>query len=441
MITKLKQKFNKNITILASALLVLALVFVYMPKPWADGANVDDLNSQKQAVQQRLNDINNKIAGYQDQINTIQKQSNTLSNQIALLDLEITSAEAQIEATGDQIEAANLEIADVTDKIVKTQDDIGKQKEILRQLIGQINDLDQRSPLEIALENDNFTDFLNEMQYNTSIQERSQEALVQIKRLKADLEERQAELKKQRDDLDNLNKQLNIQKDSLNTQRVSKQELLNQTRGQEKNYQKLLAQSKASQDQLNDEINALDDEIAKQLGDDKIRPHKGLLAWPMKGTITQGYGNTGFTSLGYSFHNGLDIAAAPGTPIHAAGSGTVLAVGYTTASGIDGAYGNWVAIKHDQGAFASHPIITLYGHMASFVVKKGQAIKEGDLVGYEGNTGNTTRILYGPHRGFHLHFTVFDAKGFKVAAGAHQNTYGAYQVPAGAPYNPLDFLD
>jgi hypothetical protein len=64
----------------------------------------------------------------------------------------------------------------------------------------------------------------------------------------------------------------------------------------------------------------------------------------------------------------------------------------------------------------------------------------GDLIGFEGNTGNTTRLLYGPHRGYHLHFTIFDARGFGVAEGAHPKTYGAYQVPYGAPYNPLDFL-
>jgi len=155
----------------------------------------------------------------------------------------------------------------------------------------------------------------------------------------------------------------------------------------------------------------------------------------MNGVLTQGYGNTGFTALGYSFHNGIDIAGPAGTPIYSAGDGTVAATGTG-----NGAYGNWVAIRHDTGKFAAHPIITLYGHMSSFSMRTGQVVKEGDLVGFEGNTGNTTRLLYGPKRGYHLHFTVFDGSGFGVADGAYQKTYGAYQVPYGAPYNPLDFL-
>ena len=78
--------------------------------------------------------------------------------------------------------------------------------------------------------------------------------------------------------------------------------------------------------------------------------------------------------------------------------------------------------------------------MSSFKVKVGQAVKTGDLIGFEGNTGNTTRLLYGPHRGYHLHFTVFDSADYGVADGTLTKTYGPYKVPFGATYNPMDFL-
>lgn len=438
--TSRKQKPSKKSRIFAVTL-VVTVVFGFFYKPNAQSAAIDDLNAQKQSVQQKLNDLNAQIKDFQNQITATQKQVNTLNNQIKLLDLQINATQTQIQATQTQIDAANLDIADVTNKITVTQSDIDKQKEILRSLIAEINDMDQRTPLEIALEDNNFTDFLNDLQFATSIQERSQEALTQIKALQADLQARQAELEKQKAQLTQLNEQLNEQKNSLEVSKAGKNQLLAQTKGKESSYQKLLAQSQAQQKELNDEINKLDDEIAAKLGNNKLAPHKGLLAWPMQGSISQGYGKTGFTALGYSFHNGLDIVSAPGTRITAAADGTVVGTGSTTRSGIDGAYGNWVAIKHSTGAFANHPIITLYGHMSRFVLKAGDVVKEGDLVGYEGNTGNTTRILYGPERGFHLHFTVFDAQGFVVAPGAHQDKYGAYQVPAGAPYNPMDFLD
>ncbi len=419
-----------------STLLLVAILIMAFPSPQVFGqATADTLSQQKQAKQAQLDQILKKIADYQVQIKQSQSQANTLKNTLKILDLQIVETSAQIDATDNKIDAANLEIADVTAKVVKTQLDIAKQKNILRSLVGEINDLDQRSPLEIALENDNFQEFLDQAQYISSIQQRSQETLTKIKQLEADLQIRQADLKKEKANLDNLLEQLNKTKATLATQRTSKQQILDQTKGQERAYQKLLTVSKQEEDQLNKEIFDLDAAISAKLGNRRLRSIHGLIDWPMDGTLTQGYGNTGFTALGYSFHNGIDIAAPPGTPITAAGDGEVVATGVG-----NGAYGNWVAIKHVIGQVSGRALITLYAHMSSFRLSTGQTVKKGDLVGFEGNTGNTTRILYGPHRGYHVHFTVFDAEGFGVTEGKFGNIYGAYQVPYGATYNPLDFL-
>lgn len=431
-----KKSKQRNIKIqLISAILIAGVVFTFSAKPWATGQTTDDLRKQIDAKQKQLSEINKKITDYQSQISQSQKQANTLKNQINTINLEVAKAQAEIEATENQVDATNLEIADVTNKIVESQEDIEKQKNVLKALIADINDLDQRSPLEIALENDNFQQFLDQVQYNASIQEQSQETLSKIKQLEADLKVRQAGLKTEKDKLDNLLSQLNIQNANLNGQRSAKQQLLNQTAGQEKAYKRLLTATEAEEKALADEINNLDNEIARRLGNNKIIPGKGQLSWPMQGTLTQGYGNTGFTSLGYSFHNGIDIAAPAGKQIYAAADGTVVATGKG-----EGAYGNWVAIKHTTGKFTGRAIVTLYAHMSSFLVKNGQTVEQGDLVGFEGNTGNTTRLLYGPHRGFHIHFTVFDANGFGVAPGTLTKVYGPYQVPYGATYNPLSFF-
>ncbi len=430
-----KQITNKFQKLISGILIACVVIVALGAKPHTNAQSADELQKQKAEKQKALDEIERKIAEYNTEIKATQKQANTLQNQIKTLNLEIASTEAQIQATENKIDATNLEIADVTEKIVQTQKDIAEQKVILKALIADINDLDQRSPLEIALQNDNFDEFLDQVQYISSIQEQSQETLTKIKQLEADLEARQATLKIEKAKLDELHEQQDLAKASLEGQQRAKQQVLDQTRGQERAYQRLLGEQEKLEDALEKEINDLDSQIAAKLGDTKLRPSKGLLMMPMKGTLTQGYGNTGFTSLGYSFHNGLDIAAPAGTPIYAAADGTV----NDTGTG-QGAYGNWVAIKHDGGKFAGKAIITLYGHMSSFRAKKGAAIKQGDLVGFEGNTGNTTRLLYGPHRGYHLHFTVFDARGFGVAPGANTKVYGAYDVPYGAPYNPLDFM-
>lgn len=431
----LKHKFkqtNTTKTIALTALFILTAVFGFYGQAPVAGQTVDQLNQQKADQQRKLQDITAKINDLQKEINQRKSLSRTLNNEIAILNLEIAQTEAKIEETQGKIDATNLEIADVTNNIVQTEKDIAKNKELLKKLISQIHDLDQMSPLEIALENDNFADFLNQLQYTTNIQEQSQESLNEIKKLKQELELRQTELKKIKTQLDALVDEYELTQAGLDGQRKAKQQILDQTRGQERVYQKLLSESENLEDQIQKEIYDLEVALRAKLGNNRLPPKKGLFMWPMEGVLTQGYGNTGFRSLGYSFHNGLDIAAPAGRQIYAVHDGVV----EDTGTG-QGAYGNWVTIRHTVSG--GRQLISLYGHMSSFKLKKGQSVKQGDLVGFEGNTGNTTRLLYGPHRGYHLHFTVFDASTYGVSQGTLKQ-FGTYYVPYGATYNPMDFL-
>ncbi len=105
-------------------------------------------------------------------------------------------------------------------------------------------------------------------------------------------------------------------------------------------------------------------------------------------------------------HTGIDLAAPTGTPIRAAGDGTVDFVG--TQSG----YGNIVVLKH----WANYS--TAYGHMSRFVsgLRRGEKVRQGDVIGYVGSTGWAT----GPH--LHYEFRVGgaakDPNGMKVVAQA-----------------------
>lgn len=109
--------------------------------------------------------------------------------------------------------------------------------------------------------------------------------------------------------------------------------------------------------------------------------------WPTDGFVTSGFGArlSPFTGK-VQHHRGIDISARLGTPIHAPARGVI------TAAGIDGAYGIAVEINHGGG------ITTKYGHMQKFVVKPGQTVERGELIGHVGRTGRVT----GPH----LHYEV-----------------------------------
>jgi len=109
--------------------------------------------------------------------------------------------------------------------------------------------------------------------------------------------------------------------------------------------------------------------------------------WPVKGWITSGFGPriSPFTEKP-AWHDGLDIGAAPNAPVQAPAQGRVTAIGF------DPKLGNIVRLDHGFG------VETLYGHLAKSLVKEGQRVNRGDVVGLVGSTGLAT----GPH----LHYMV-----------------------------------
>tara|TARA_B100002019_G_C21121874_1_gene523767 strand:- start:53 stop:898 length:846 start_codon:yes stop_codon:yes gene_type:complete len=88
------------------------------------------------------------------------------------------------------------------------------------------------------------------------------------------------------------------------------------------------------------------------------------------------------------FHAGMDFSAKTGTPIYATGNGKVIRVRKSRKG-----YGNHVKIDHGYG------YITLYAHMQKYIVKKGQKVKRGEVIGYVGNTGKSVA----PHLHYEVH--------------------------------------
>ncbi len=109
---------------------------------------------------------------------------------------------------------------------------------------------------------------------------------------------------------------------------------------------------------------------------------------------TNGYLSCGF---GYridpftgtrQMHSGVDLAADIGTPVYATAEGVVCSVER------DAGLGRVIKINHEYG------YLTVYGHLSQIGVRKGQAVKRGDLIGTVGNTGMTT----GPHLHYEVHY-------------------------------------
>ncbi|MBC1342374.1 peptidoglycan DD-metalloendopeptidase family protein [Listeria welshimeri] len=91
-------------------------------------------------------------------------------------------------------------------------------------------------------------------------------------------------------------------------------------------------------------------------------------------------------------HKGIDFGEPAGTPIKASDGGTIIFSGSGTSGSGYGGYGNVVHIAHESGEY------TLYAHMQKTNVKEGDTVKQGDVIGFVGSTGQST--------GNHLHFEI-----------------------------------
>lgn len=107
----------------------------------------------------------------------------------------------------------------------------------------------------------------------------------------------------------------------------------------------------------------------------------GYFKWPVAG---------GVLTQGIHGYNGVDIGAPTGTGVYASAGGTVIIA--NGGGGWNGGYGNYIVVRHDNGAQ------TLYAHLSRVMVSSGERVAKGETIGTVGSTGKST--------GSHLHFEI-----------------------------------
>jgi murein DD-endopeptidase MepM/ murein hydrolase activator NlpD len=140
---------------------------------------------------------------------------------------------------------------------------------------------------------------------------------------------------------------------------------------------------------------------------------KALMRTPIDGArLSSGFGRRKHPILGYTkMHKGVDFAAPRGTPIYAAGNGTV------TYAGRKGAYGNFISIRHNN------IFTTAYAHMKGFGrgIRKGRRVNQGQIIGYVGTTGRST----GPHLHYEIRKNNLQANPLRIKMPSGKKLKGA----------------
>ncbi len=372
---------------------------------------------------------------YRATIATTDAQAKTLKNKIAQLQGQINQIQVKIQLTGKQIDQTSLQIGQVQENIVTTQKKIDYQRDTIGQLLLYLAKRDKETLVGILTKSDSLSDYFNEEQYALTVNSTLLGLVNDLKDTKVQLGGQKNDLETKKDDLETLKEQANAQKSALAGAKSETNQVLAVTKGQEAQYQKLLAQAEQQESAFFTQLQELEGQVIK--GGTYIVHVTATGPLPKKGTklfilpetsprITQPYGCTSYARCGskkgaYSGapHNGVDMASGLGTPIRAIGDGVIVADGIKNPG-----WGNWVAIRHPN----QNNLVSLYGHMSSLTfLPVGTEVKQGQVIGYEGNTGNA--------EGYHLHLSLYkDFFTYVNATGALYFNYFEGTI------NPLDYI-
>ena len=360
-----------------SVLIVFCLVFVSAVTPvFAD--EVDDLNNEKAQLQQQKTQIDKELKALRGKIENEEAYQQTLKKKIDIIHAEISALEANISALNSSITKKNKEIAEKEKEIEETTKTL-KARLRAQYLTGET------SSLEALLGAKDFGEFLSNVeiikrmtQHDKQLIDKYHETKELIISERKSLEENKASLETSRADINARQQELiSAYSETAENLKGLKEEEAYFT----KNYK-----------EVNKYINDIEDEINSLLPPPGTNPSYDdeKFVWPLPGypTITSNYG-----MRWGAMHTGIDISGGGvhGKPIIASKSGKVIIATASTPSAYWG-FGTFVLLDHGNG------ISTLYAHMSRLGTSAGTTVKQGQVIGYVGNTGNSF--------GSHLHFEV-----------------------------------
>jgi murein DD-endopeptidase MepM/ murein hydrolase activator NlpD len=363
-----------------------------------------------QSLSERKDAVDQRISGLRSAIERAKAREGVLSTDISDASSRIDALSGDIGVLSDQLAVLESDLAAHRARLARLQERFREQTEHLERLtqeyavaqrrleerLVELYETDDASALEILLQAQSFSDLLAQVDYFRAIGEQDKEIAETIKRIevqvralrqqtaatKAEVAEATAVIAQKTEEARAARAQLVAEQQALAAARADKQSLLadvRQTRHEdEEHLDASLAQSAA----LAAKIRAAQASAPPSSGGGGGggTPSSSGFIWPVSGPVTSGFG-----PRWGSFHEGIDISAACGTPIRAAASGQVIYGGW-----MDG-YGNIVVIDHGGG------LATAYAHQSAIYVSSG-SVSQGQTIGAVGSTGHST--------GCHLHFEV-----------------------------------
>ncbi|MDO4373644.1 MAG: peptidoglycan DD-metalloendopeptidase family protein [Clostridia bacterium] len=341
-------------------------------------AQVDALKTKVAEAGKRKNELKNQLSGLTNDLSALQKQ-------ISLLDSQIEAQQDEIDAQEELLGELTQMIADKTIELEESERQQAEQYAQLRSRLRYMVEHGTTSSLSILLSSDSFSDFLNRYEIIRQISLRDESLFEQLKAIRDKVLTEKQELEDTKKEAEDTKLQMEANKAELEAQMEAKRKQMDSIQLAQKNVKDAYAAMIETEDELMAQYKKAAAEYAAQstyVG--------GTFMWPLpagNNVVTCKYGMRTHPITGKrKLHTGVDLRAATGTKVYAANKGTV------TTSGYSSAWGNYIIISHGGG------ITTLYAHMSKRSVSKDDKVKQGDIIGYSGNTGYSTAP--------HLHFEI-----------------------------------
>ncbi len=419
------KKRKRLVAVLAgimAAIMVISLMLSLLPTR-ASAVSSSEIRSQINALQQQRNDIKNQITEIKDAYEQNEDEIADIIARKNIIDQEIALLHAEIININEQISAFNVLIADKQDELDNAE---ARYEELNADNKDRIRAMEEDGSVtywEVLFKASSFSDLLDRLNMVEEIAASDQRRLAELSEAAEHVEAAQEELALEKLDLEDTKSELDATQAELDAKREEADALIAELLEKAEDLEALQAEMEEAESALLTEIAQME----KEYNAAKYQEYLDYMATyvppetsaPAGGTGNSGNsGNSGSTNnssgtnsnsgwirpcsytmltspfgqrdtgiAGAStYHQGVDLSAPAGTPIYASRGGMVTRANFGAASG------NCVSINHGDG-FSS-----IYMHMTHYVVSAGQAVAQGQVIGYVGSTGTSS--------GNHLHFGI-----------------------------------
>jgi len=222
------------------------------------------VEAQKTQLQQQLQDIENQITQYESELKTISGEKNTLQNKIKQLQKQQSVLSLKIKETSLQVKDMDVQIADTTSLMKKNQVRTDALKAEIAESVRQMNTNDRRTFLFVLFSEHTLFDALSQIQQFSQVTSGLSVLIDELRKTQADLAVQKKRLDSEQDHVQNLLSVQVLQQQALTGSVKEQATILTQTKGKEKNYQAVLADTKKQAAQIRTRLYQLLD-VGKQI--------------------------------------------------------------------------------------------------------------------------------------------------------------------------------